>query len=119
MGNFKKLLIWQESMSMVKEIYLLTNKDLFSKDFALRDQIRKSSYSIPSNIAEGDESGSNKQSIRYFKIANGSAAELITQRNIAAIIGYISNEELEILEKKKKKISFMIRKVIKSRELNN
>ena len=65
-------------MSLVKDIYTITNQDLFSRDFALRDQIRRPSYSIPSNIAEGDESGSSKQSIRYFRIANGSAAELIT-----------------------------------------
>ncbi len=116
MGNFKKLLIWQESMDLVKEIYIITNKDSFSKDFSLKDQIRRSSYSIPSNIAEGDESGSNKQSIRYFKIANGSTAELITQLNISFNIGYITKEELIFLENKSEKVSIMIRKLIKSRE---
>jgi len=78
MGNFRKLDVWQLAKNLTIYIYRITNKGFFSKDFGLRDQIRKAAVSIPSNIAEGDESGTNKQSIRYFNIAKGSSAEVIT-----------------------------------------
>ena len=83
MGNFRKLEIWQLSIDLVIYIYKITNSGKFSKDYDLTNQIRRASVSIPSNIAEGDESGSNPQSIRYFNIAKGSSAEIQTQIEIA------------------------------------
>jgi four helix bundle protein len=83
MGNFKKLNVWQEAISLCEEVYLLTQNENYSRDFELRNQTRRSVISVPSNIAEGEESGSNKQSIRYFNIAKGSCAELLTQLIIA------------------------------------
>jgi len=53
--------------------------------------------SIPSNIAEGDERGSNKEAVRFFYIAKGSIAELITQLEIANEIGYICDDVLKDL----------------------
>ena len=69
MGDFKKLLVWQESIKLCKEVYVITSNEKYSKDFESRGQIRKSAVSVSSHIAEGEESGSNKQSIRYFNIA--------------------------------------------------
>ena len=66
MGNFKKLNVWKESIELVKEIYQITNGKEFSKDYGLKDQLRRASVSIPSNIAEGDELNTQKQSIRFF-----------------------------------------------------
>ena len=71
MGKFQDLKVWQRAKDLAVYIYKLTNKTPFSKDFGLRDQIRKAAISIPSNIAEGDELGSNKQAIRHFYIAKG------------------------------------------------
>jgi len=48
----------------------------FSKDYGLKDQIQRSAVSIPSNIAEGDDLETDKQSIKHFYIAKGSTAEL-------------------------------------------
>ena len=75
MGNFRSLEVWKLSKDLAVSIYKLTNIGKFSKDFGLRDQIRRAAVSISSNISEGDESGSNKHSIRYFNIAKGSSAE--------------------------------------------
>ena len=100
MGNFRKLEIWQLSIDLVIYIYKITNSGKFSKDYDLKNQIRRASVSIPSNIAEGDESGSNPLSIRYFNIAKGSSAEVQTQAIIAFEIGYISTEEkIEIISR--------------------
>ncbi len=115
MGDFRKLNVWQESIELCEQVYEITSNDKYSKDFELRGQTRKSSVSIPSNIAEGDESGSIKQSIRYFNIAKGSCAELLTQLIIAAKIGYINNENFQRLEEKCIKISAMLFNLIKIR----
>jgi four helix bundle protein len=87
----------------------------FKKDFGFKDQIQRSAVSIPSNIAEGDESGTDKLSVRYFYIAKGSTAELLTQLIIANEIGYIDNTTKDILVDECDKISAMLSKLIKSR----
>ena len=69
MGNFKKLTVWQEAKTLSVEVYRVTSQVAFNKDFSLKDQIRRAAISVPSNIAEGDESGFKKQGIRYLYIA--------------------------------------------------
>lgn len=115
MGNFKDLNVWKSSKDLAVEIYRLTEKGRFCQDFGLRDQMRRSSVSIPSNIAEGDDLESDKQSIKYFYIARGSLAELGTQILISAEIDYIQKEKFDELEKKCEKISAMIMGLIKHR----
>ena len=115
MGNFKDLKVWKQSKDMAVEIYTLTDRGSFVKDFGLRDQMRRSSVSIPSNIAEGDDLDTDKQSIRHFFIARGSVAELRTQLIISMEIGYIPNEKYEELEKECDKISAMLTGLIKHR----
>ena len=92
MGKFQDLKVWQRSKDLAVYIYKLTDKGAFAKDFSLRDHIRRATVSIPSNIAEGDDLGSNKQAIRHFYIAKGSAAETLTQAIIALEIGYIDKK---------------------------
>ena len=53
--KFEELEVWKVSMDLCSDIYRLTNTELFSKDYGLKDQIRKSAVSIPSNISEGYE----------------------------------------------------------------
>jgi four helix bundle protein len=63
MGNFLKLRVWQLAKELAVRIYKLTQTSLFSKDYGLRDQIQRSAVSIPSNIAEGDDLETDKQSV--------------------------------------------------------
>lgn len=116
MGNFKELHVWQASILLCEEIYKITQTGSFSKDFGLRDQVRRAAVSVASNIAEGDESGTNNLSVRYFSIAKGSCAELLTQMIIAERIGYISKEELAWYEENCNKISAMLYNLIKARK---
>lgn len=90
MGKFIDLKVWQKARILAVDIYQLTDGQKFQHDYSLRDQMRRAAVSIVSNIAEGDELGTNKQSVRFFYIAKGSSAELMTQLIIAADIGYIS-----------------------------
>jgi four helix bundle protein len=117
MGDFKKLEVWQLSKDLAVQIYKLTiERAGFEKDFRFRDQIRSSAVSIASNIAEGDESGSNKQSIRYFFISKGSTAELITQLIIAHEIGYISENEKTNIVNQCEQISKKLQRLIAARK---
>jgi len=104
-----------KSKDLAVKIYRISEEGLFSKDFGLRDQIRRSSVSIPSNIAEGDELDTDKQSIRHFYIARGSLAELRTQLIIANEIGYVPSEQYDALEEESQQISSMLTGLIKHR----
>lgn len=115
MGKFRKLKVWQRAKDLAVDIYDITSHGSFSKDYGLRDQIRRAAVSIPSNIAEGDELGNDKQGIRHFYIAKGSSAEVFTQAIIAFEIGYISEGSYEQIEKECQAISGMLMRLIESR----
>lgn len=115
MGNFEKLRVWQLAKNLAVRIYKLTQKQSFTKDHGLRDQIRRAAVSIPSNIAEGDNLDTDKQSTRHFFIARGSTAELRTQLIISVEIGYITVDEFEALNKDCDEVSAMLTALIKHR----
>lgn len=116
MSNFEKLNVWHRAIELAVSVYKLTEeRKAFQKDFGLKDQMRRSSVSISSNISEGDELGTDKQAIRQFFIAKGSTAELYTQLFISNKIGYISEEETNFLTNECKGISGMLTKLIRSR----
>ena len=60
MGNFKKLRVWQIAKELAVRIYMLTQNPQFKRDFGFKDQIQRAAVSIPSNIAEGDELGTDR-----------------------------------------------------------
>jgi four helix bundle protein len=115
MGNFKELKVWQVSKGLAVDIYKLTESVPFKHDFGLSDQIRRSSVSIPSNIAEGDGLETDRQSIRHLFIARGSTAELITQLAISLEIGYLQADKYNELERECEDISAMITGLIRHR----
>lgn len=114
-GGFRNLTVWQKSKDLAVYIYKLTNKGSFNKDFGLRDQMRRAAVSIPSNIAEGDERDTNKDSLRFLYIAKGSLAELLTQLEISREIGYITAEEFSHVSDEYITIGKMLGKLIKIR----
>jgi len=116
MGNFHKMQVWKESKDLAVRIYYLSNKDNFIKDYSLKDQIRRSAISIPSNLAEGEESLFNKVSIKFFNIAYASLAELRTQIDISKDIGYISETEYSELNHSMTTLSKRIIKLIQFRQ---
>ena len=116
MGNFRNLKVWERSKDLSVYIYKLTAIGKFSKDYGLRDQLRRASVSIPSNIAEGDELGTNKQAINFFYFAKGSNAEVMTQSIIAKEIGYINSKEHHHIIDECNAISGMLTKLIQARK---
>jgi len=114
MAGFKELKVWQLGKELAIGIYKITAKDAFKSDFGLRDQIRRAAVSIPSNIAEGDERGSNKDSNRLFYIAKGSLAELQTQLIIAHETGYIDLDVFKELDERSQSLGKMLGNLIKA-----
>jgi four helix bundle protein len=115
MGNYQKLRVWQSAKDLAVLIYKVIKSTPLSKDYGLRDQIQRAAVSIPSNIAEGDESGTNKISIRYFYTAKGSIAELQTQIIIAQEVGYLDQSIKNELLAECDRISIMLNRIIKVR----
>jgi four helix bundle protein len=103
--KFEDIIAWQKALELSDLIYTVTNKDKFSKDFGLKDQIRRAAVSVVSNIAEGFERESNNQFIYFLVIAKGSAGELRTQIYIARNQDYITKEEFELLNTKVLEVS--------------
>lgn len=101
--------VWQDSIELCDSVYSLTNKGDFAKDFALRDQIRKSAISVPSNIAESFERESPRQFLYFLVIAKGSCGELRTQLKIAEKLNYISNTAYSEYSEKCEKVSRQIK----------
>jgi four helix bundle protein len=116
MGNFMELNVWQLARSLAVEVYQTTRGERLSKDYGLKDQMQRSAVSIASNIAEGEQMGSNRFAVRYFYISRGSAAELLTQLYIAKDIGYIDDDLFISLTGKCNRISAMLMNLIKSRQ---
>jgi four helix bundle protein len=98
--KFEELEVWKLSMELCANIYELTNNTLFAKDYGLKDQIRRSAISIPSNISEGFERDSKNQFIYFLTISKGSCGELRTQLKIAKSLNYLSNEDFEVINEK-------------------
>lgn len=94
-NKFEDLNIWKLSLKVTKDIYDLTAKKEFSKDFELKSQTRKSIISVSSNIVEGFEKNNNNEFIRFLKIAKGSLGETRNQLYIALAVGYITKEEFK------------------------
>ena len=114
--GFKELKVWQKAKDLAVHIYKLTAHGELNRDYGLRDQIRRSAVSIPSNVAEGDERDTDKESIRFFFIAKGSLAELRTQIQIAFEIGYLTRNAFDEIDKECIELGRMIGKLIKSRQ---
>ncbi len=94
-NGFRELMVWQKAKALAVEVYQLTRADRLTDGCGLVDQMRRSAVSVPSNIAEGDERGTDKDAVRHFYIAKGSLAELITQLEIAGSVGYLHAAQME------------------------
>jgi four helix bundle protein len=106
--SIEELLVWQRARELVNNVYSLTKKQNFRRDFSLVDQIRRATISVMSNIAEGYERGSNTEFIQFLYIAKASCGEFRTQLLIALDQGYINKEELEKAKELALKVSGML-----------
>ena len=95
--KFEDIEAWQKARELTLEIYRVTGHGNFAKDFGLRDQIRRASVSIMSNIAEGFDRGGNREFIQFLYIAKGSAAEVQAQLYVALDAQYLPEDQFHKL----------------------
>ncbi len=91
--RFEDMEAWRQARVLCQEIYYVSGQGSFVKDFGLRDQIRRASVSIMSNIAEGFERSGTGEIIQFLAIAKGSAGEMRSQLYIALDQGYLDQGE--------------------------
>ncbi len=96
--KFEDLIAWQKARELTKSIYKVTKIGDFLKDFGLRDQIRRASVSIMSNIAEGFERGGRSEFHQFLVIAKGSCAELRSQLYVALDVEYLNVDTFQSLD---------------------
>ncbi|MGA2262336.1 MAG: four helix bundle protein [Acidobacteriota bacterium] len=97
LARFEQMEVWKLARILNRRIYSVSETDAFARDFGLRDQIRRASVSIVSNIAEGFESQSNPSFVRFLATARGSAAEVRAQLYLALDLQYVSIDEFKSL----------------------
>jgi len=111
--RFEDIEAWQKSRELTKEIYAVSNEGAFSKDFGLRDQIRRASVSVMSNIAEGYERSGNREFGQFLAQAKGSCGEVRAQLYAALDQGYLDKPTFDHLTDTAVQISRMLAGLMK------
>ncbi len=106
--RFEDIQAWQEARILVKMIYQLTNKEKFSKDFGMRDQIRRAAVSVMNNIAEGFDCESKVEFARFLGIARRSAVEVQSVLYAALDVDYIDQAEFDLHYEQARKAKALI-----------
>jgi len=117
--SFKDVIAWQKAHIMVLFIYEISGKFPVSEEFGLKSQIRRAAVSIPSNIAEGFKRKSNKDSLHFYNIAEGSLEELKYQLILAKDLGYISESNYTEASELTEEVGKLIYGWSKSQKLNS
>jgi four helix bundle protein len=112
--SFEDLRVWQKGIELVKQIYIITNEGKLSKDFGLKDQLRRASVSIPTNVAEGFERRSRKEYVNFLNISKGSAGELRSLLRVALEVDYIEQSTYSQLNDRAIELSRMLFNQIQS-----
>jgi four helix bundle protein len=106
--TFEDIEAWQRSRALTRSIYNVTSQGTFARDFGLRNQIRKASVSIMSNIAERFERSGTREFIQFLATAKGSAGEVRAQLYVALDQGYVEQAIFDDLSQSIIKISMML-----------
>ena len=112
-SKFEDIEAWQLAREMTKMIYAISNDGAFARDFGLRDQIRRASVSIMSNIAEGFERGGDKEFFQFVSLAKGSSGEVRAQLYVALDAGYIDRQTFSRLSDMATQINRMLAGLMK------
>ena len=109
---FEDLEVWKEARRLTQQVYRATEDSRFSKDFGLRNQIRRAAVSVMSNIAEGFERGGNQEFIQFLYIAKASCGEVRSQLYVALDQRYITQDQFNELFKSLRRLSVMISNLV-------
>ena len=110
--RFEEIEAWKTARNLTKRVYVFSSKGHFERDFGLKDQIRRAAVSVMSNIAEGSESQTQAQFIKYLGYAKASAGEVRSQLYVAHDLKYISQEDFELAFDIAEKVSAQLARFI-------
>jgi four helix bundle protein len=111
--RFEDIEAWQKARELARVVYELSGAARFSRDFVLRDQVRRAAVSIMSNIAEGFERDGNKEFLQFLAMAKGSCGELRSHLCIGLDQQYIAQEQYESVCERAVQVSRMIAGLIR------
>jgi four helix bundle protein len=106
--RFEDVIAWQKARALTCAIYRVSSQGAFARDFALRDQVRRASISIMSNIAEGFERYSRAEFKHFLAVARGSAAEVRSQIYLACDLGYVDQATFQRFQRECMEISRLL-----------
>jgi four helix bundle protein len=95
--RFEDIRAWQTARELTRRIYEVSRQGPFARDYGLRNQMQRATVSIMSNIAEGFESDTQAQFIKFLGHAKASAGEVRAQLYVALDVGYIDQDAFEAL----------------------
>lgn len=110
--HFEEIQAWQVARELTNLVYEMSSKGDFARDFGLRDQIRRASSSVMSNIAEGFDAGSDSEFVRFLGYARRSASETQSQLYTARDQKYIADDQFQTVYEKATSAKRMINALI-------
>lgn len=119
MKSYRDLIVWQKSMDMVTLIYKFLKQFPDDEKFGLTSQVKRSSVSVPSNIAEGYGRHYTKDYSRFLQIARGSLYETHTQLKIGVNLKFITEAEVKDINELSLEVEKMLNSLIKKLKINN
>ena len=115
--NWKKLKVWQETHSLVLEIYRVTTSFPKSEKYGLVDQLKRAASSVPANIVEGQSRNTTKEYLQFLYNARGSLEEVRYFLLLSFDLKFLKENKYKELEQKYESASKMINGLIKSLKL--
>jgi four helix bundle protein len=110
--SFEDMEVWQKARELTRDLYAISNQGNFSRDFGLREQVRRAAVSVVFNIAEGFERRGDREFARFLSVAKGSAGEVRAQLYVALDQGYLNRIEFDRLSAASVEISRMVSSLI-------
>ncbi|MCK4225689.1 four helix bundle protein [candidate division WOR-3 bacterium] len=117
--KFEDIEAWKKARELAKKTYYLIESGVFAKDWSLKDQVRRASISIMSNIAEGYGRRTDKEFTQFLYIALGSVFESQSQLYLACDLSYINEAEFNDIYSKSEEVKKLIGGFIKYLRKNN
>jgi four helix bundle protein len=105
--RFEDIEVWKRARLLTRKVYAVSRAGAFSRDFGLKDQMRRASVSSMSNIAEGFERDGTQEFIHFLTIAKGSSGEVRSQIYVALDEGYITEDQFQELYQDAEAVSRM------------
>ena len=114
--TFRDLTVWKQSRALASDVYRLVSTPKLRGHYAFCDQLGRAALSVPSNIAEGNDRGTNKESLRFLLIARGSLSELETQLWVGHDLGWIEPKEYQELSERRSEVARLLGGLIRMRQ---